>query len=285
MKVFLTVLLFVFSLNLNAKALFSNDTQAEASKYMSALKNLIVSSQRTRGAVSSFLNGNAMAIDLVYAHQSDMKKAIGEMESLPFAQNPVINSRATSVTRTLISLNNNALDMSADEAFKKYTDAISQALMLAQTVSKQFKDLNEFGYKAVDLMLNVILPLSEEMGQLRALGAGATARKSLNARQSAQIKAKLRNIRKLASTLRATALSLYSEYPKVYGSDFKFRLDQAMSSINSLTKLTEQEILSKKDITYNSSRYFSNATNAVDDVVILFDKNSQAVLKDSDGWL
>jgi methyl-accepting chemotaxis protein len=275
----------VFVLSLQAKAFFSNSNQAEASQYMNALKDLIVSTQRTRGATASYINGNEAAIDLVYNHRSGMKKAIGEMESLPFAQNPVINARAASVTSSLISLNNKALDLTSKESFDQYTENLSQALMLAQTVSKQFKNLNDFGKEAVDLMLNVILPLSEEMGQLRALGSGAAARKSLTKKQRAHIKAKLNNIRALSATLQANGSALYSKYKEAYSTDITSRLMQASAAANGLIRLTQDEILNADKITYNSSRYFGFATNAVDDVVIIFDINSRAVLKDSDGWL
>jgi len=285
MKIFLAIAMLLFSLNVSAKSLFSNDTQAEAGKYMSALKDLIVASQRTRGAVSSYLNGNSMALQLVYDYQSDMKKAIGKMESLPFAQNPVINARAASVTRNLISLNNESLDMKPAQSFKKYTENLAQALMLAQTVSKQFKDLNEFGYKAVDLMLNVILPLSEEMGQLRALGSGVAAKKGISPREKALIKAKLRNIRNLSMNLKATASALNNTYTDLYSADYRMRLEQAIGSASSISRLTESEILSKNPVTYDSNKFFSRATDAVDDVIVLFDRNAQAVLKDSDGWL
>ena len=282
MRIFLIIAMLVFSLQ--AKSLFSNNNQAEASEYIAALKDLIVATQRCRGATGSYLNGNEIAIDLVYNYRSDMRKAIATMESLPMSQNPMINSKATAVSEALTDFNSKALDLSSAESFNGYTVSLAKALTLAKTVSKQFTDLNDFGNEAVNLMLEVILPLSENMGQLRALGSGASARAKNDKKQIAQMKSILRNIESLNSSLQSKSIDILSRYKDAYSTDLSSRLSTADRAVRDYVSLTRKEILLDK-VNYSSSEYFRTATSAVDDVIIIFDINRKAILKDSDGWI
>lgn len=111
------------------------------------------------------MNGNEAALLLIYNNRKAMKKAIGTMESLPLAADPIINSRATTISQTLIKLNNKAFKGKSAETFSKYTEQIGQVLMLAQTVSQRFsKDLNPFGEDALTIMMETMLPMTEYVG-------------------------------------------------------------------------------------------------------------------------
>ena len=70
MKVFFVIMLFLFTLE--ARSLFAND----------ALKDLIVSTQKTRGLTNNYLNGNTVSMLLVYESRKDMKKASFISQSL-----------------------------------------------------------------------------------------------------------------------------------------------------------------------------------------------------------
>ena len=118
MRSLLLILLLVF--NLQAKSLFSNEEQANTSKYIESLKDLILATQKTRGLTNSYLNGNTAAMLLVFASRDDMKSAIGDMESLPLAADPVINSRATAISQALIKLNRKAFKQDPQKTFSAY---------------------------------------------------------------------------------------------------------------------------------------------------------------------
>ena len=175
MRLFLIISILLF--NLQAKSLFSNSEQAESSVYTGSLKDLVIATQKTRGLTNSYMNGNVAALLLVYANRQEMKKAIGIMESLPIAADPIINSRATTISQSLITLNNKAFKQKPSIAFANYTEQIGQTLMLAQTVSKRSaKDLNPFGQETSLIMMETMLPMTEYVGQLRGFGSGLAAK-------------------------------------------------------------------------------------------------------------
>ena len=53
MRLILAALLLL--INLEAKSLFSNDTQAQTSKHIDNLKDLIIATQKTRGLTNAYV--------------------------------------------------------------------------------------------------------------------------------------------------------------------------------------------------------------------------------------
>jgi len=283
MRIILILALFILSLH--AKALFSNAHQVESGIYIEALKNLVVATQKTRGSTNAYINGNESALLLIYSYKSDMKKAIGTMESLSMSEDPVINTRATAISRSLIALNNKSLKLSAEEAFEAYTENISQILMLAQTVSqKNAENLNPFGKEVAAFMMGTILPLSENIGQLRALGSGAAARATLNKKQLAQLEALLSEIEYTSSLYFANMRALNEKYKSNYKTDMGKSLALSEKSLEKFILLTKEKVL-KEVPTMDSSEYFEKATDEITAIMAIFDINNKAIMEDSKGWI
>ncbi|MBU1928189.1 nitrate- and nitrite sensing domain-containing protein [bacterium] len=279
------LILSIFILSIHAKSLFSNAHQVENGIYIEALKNLVEATQKTRGTTNAYINGNESALLLIYSYRSDMKKAIGTMESLSLSEDPVVNSRATAISRSLISLNNKALKLNADEAFDAYTENIAQILMLAQTISqKNSANLNPFGKEAASIMMETILPLTENIGQLRGLGSGAAARGTLNKKQLYQLKALLAEIEHLQSLFYANMKTLNAKYKDKYKTDLEKELTLSEKSIEKFGTLTKEQLL-KETPTIDSNEYFDIATNEITEIMSIFDINNKAIMEDSKGWL
>jgi len=268
-----------------AKALFSNSQQADASEYMGALKDLIVATQKTRGATFGYLNGNTSALLLIYEYRSATKKAIGTMESLPLSSEPVVNARATAISQSLTRLNSIALKMKAEDTFDQYTENIGHSLMLAQTINKKgFDDLNDFGKLTANVMLESILPLTENIGQLRALGTGSAAKGTMSQEKMVQMQALIKEIKKINDKFQGDERYIYTNYQNQFKTDVNMKMQRIQSSIDNLISVTQKKIFKKK-ITTNPSRYFSLATDVISDVVVVFDINNRAIVSDSKGWL
>ena len=281
MRIFLIVAIFITSVYAN---IFSNKEQADAAEYIDALKDLIVSTQRTRGVTSAYLNGNHSAIVVIYAHREDMKKAIGKMESLPLSSDTVISSRATALSLSLVKLNQEALEITSKESFDRHCENISQALMLAQTVSKKgFQNLNEFSKNASGIMLETILPLSESIGQLRAVGSGVAAKHKISKSNQYKVEALLAKIKSLSTKLHQEITTTSHQYPKKYSVNLDTELKKIERIVKSYSNFTRKELLSG-DISVDSMEYFDRGTDTVDSVISLFDINKKAIAGDSKGW-
>ncbi len=283
MKIFSLIIILVVSVY--AKALFSNSQQADASEYMGALKDLIVATQKTRGATFGYHNGNTSALLLIYDYRSDMKKAIGTMESLPLSSEPVVNTRATSISQSLTRLNGKALKMDMEDSFTQYTENIENALMLAQTINKRgFDDLNDFGKLTATVMLESILPLTENIGQLRAMGTGAAAQGRITKDKILQMQALIKEIKKINDKFQADEKYIYMNNKQQFNTDVNMKMNNIEKSINNLLTFTQKNIF-RKNISTNPSQYFSLATEVISEVVIVFNINNRAIVSDAKGWL
>ena len=283
MRLFLLIALLAFSLE--AKSLFSNTQQADSSVYIGSLKDLVIATQKTRGLTNSYMNGNTAALLLVYANRQEMKKAIGTMESLPMAADPIINTRATTISQSLITLNNKAFKQKASVAFSNYTEQIAQALMLAQTVSKRSAiELNPFGQEASVIMMEIMLPMTEYVGQLRGFGSGLAAKGKRSEDELAKVLVLVNEVKTLNTKLQSDMNKLISKYPGKLSSSISDEVSAINQSASSYTTFAQNKFTNNiKKIDPNT--YFENGTELISKIIKAYNTNNSAILEDSKGWL
>jgi len=268
-----------------AKSLFSNNEQVENSKYISALKDLVISTQKTRGLTNSYLNGNESTLLLIYANKKEMKKAIGIMESLPLASDAIVNNRATSISQSLIKLNHKALKKDANSVFEQYTELIAQTLMLAQTVSRHgSKELNPLGKEASIVMMEVILPLCEYVGQLRGMGSGIVAKGNISKSKLNKMSVILSEIESLSSKLQIDMDMILAKYKDKYDLSVSTNLVYIQQATQKYIILTKTEVF-KKNISIDANDYFDEGTALISLILKVFNENNKAILEDSKGWI
>jgi len=283
MRIFLLVAALIFSLE--AKSLFSNSDQKESAQYINALKDLVIATQKTRGLTNSYLNGNKSNLLLIHGTKRDMKKAIGTMESLPLSSTPVISKRSTSISEALISLNSKAFKMKSDVAFDGYTEQIEQILMLAQTVSKQHSsDLNPLGKEASAIMMETILPLTEQIGKMRGMGSGIVASGKINETQKFSLVAMLSEISDLDSKLQSSMRDVIYNHKEYYTANVQSELALIQKSIVNYSSLTKNQVLNAS-ASVSSDEYFTKGTDIISSLLKVFNANNKAIIADSKGWI
>ena len=283
MRLFLLILLLL--VNLQAKSFFSNEEQANTSKYIESLKNLILATQKTRGLTNSYLNGNTAAMLLVFSNRDDMKSAIGNMESLPLAADPVINSRATAISQALIKLNRKAFKRKPNETFAAYTEQIEQTLMLAQSVSKRFsKDLTPFGKEISAVMMEIMLPMTEYTGRLRGLGAGIAAKGEVTKDNFENIAMLAYKLQSLNKKLQEQMIQIIAKHPKKLPAQIKSDLSEIDTKVKEYTSFAQNTLL-KKPQTVDPDDYFERGTKLISAIIKVYDASNKAIAEDAKGWL
>ncbi len=272
-------------LNLQAKSLFSNDAQKENSIYINNLKELLLATQKTRGLTNSYLNGNTASLLLVYNSRSDIKKAIGKMESTTLATDVVINSRASDISKSLIKLNSIAFKQAPKKTFGDYTQEIEQILMLAQTISQRTsKDLNPFGKEASSIMMNDMLPLTEYVGQLRGYGSGVAARGVIKKSDIEQVYLLVNEMTTYNTTLQDDMSGLLSKYSGKLPKSLREELVNINKQVEQYQFLASKKLLkSPKDV--DSDLFFEKGTMLIKAIVKAYNSSNRAILEDSKGWL
>jgi len=281
---YILMALLVFTFNAEAKSFFSNDNQADSSVYIANLKDLLIATQKTRGLTNSYLNGNTETLLLIYNSRSDMKKAIGKMESTALAADPVINSRASAISKALIKLNNTAFKRKAPEVFAAYTEQIEEILMLAQTVSQRTaKSLNQFGKDTSSVMMESMLPLTEYVGRLRGFGAGVAARHKVTKSDIEKIYALTNEVKRINATLAEQMTQLTNRYTGQFPSTIDSEMVAIDKAVKDFTYLAEKKLI-KHPESVDPDDYFSQGTHLIDLIIKAYNTCNNAILEDSKGW-
>ena len=281
----LLVLILLLLLNLEAKSLFSNEEQQNTSIYIENLKNLIIATQKTRGLTNSYLNGNTAAMLLVFANRDDMKKAIGNMESLPLAADPVINARATAISQALIKLNRKAFKQKPQKSFADYTEQIDHTLMLAQSVSKRFaKDLTPVGKELSSVMMEVMLPMTEYTGRLRGFGAGIAAKGKITKRDIENIQGLVYELQSLNTKLQNQMTQIIAKYPNKLGVEINDELAAINKNVKFYTAFAQKKLI-KTPNKVDPDKYFDQGTALIADIIKAYESCNKAILEDAKGWL
>ncbi len=280
----LILLTLLLLMNVEAKSLFSNDTQAQTSKYVDNLKDLIIATQKTRGLTNSYLNGNTAAMLLVYSSRDDMKKAIGNMESFSLAADPVINNRATSISQTLIKLNRKAFKRKPQEIFDAYTEQIDEILMLAQSVNKRTaKDLTPFGKEISATMMEVMLPMTEYTGRLRGFGAGLAAKGKATKKDLEKIASLSYQLKSLNQKLQKQMSTIATKYPDKLPANIQKELASLDMDVKAYASYAQKHF-TKDPKNIDPDTYFERGTKLISTIIQVYNSANQAVLEDSKGW-
>ena len=282
MRLLLLILLLVF--NLQAKSLFSNKEQLDTSKYIENLKKLILATQKTRGLTNSYLNGNTAAMLLVFSARDDMKTAIGDMEAVTIASDPVINSRATAISQALIKLNRKAFKQKPQKIFSAYTEQIEQTLMLAQSVSKRFaKDLTPFGKEISSVMMEIMLPMTEYTGRLRGLGAGIAAKGDITKEQIEEIQMLTYKLQSLNKKLQEQMTQITARYPRKLPETINRELSVVNQRVEDYIAFAQTKLL-KNPQQVDADKYFDKGTELIATIIQVYDTSNKAILEDAKGW-
>ena len=280
----LLLILGLLLFNLQAKSLFTNEIQRESSIYIDNLKNLLLSTQKTRGLTNSYLHGNTAALLLIYGNRSDMKRAIGKMESTSLASDPVINTRASSISKSLIKLNNIALKQDAKKSFSDYTEQVEQILMLAQTVNQRnAKKLNPFARKDSSVMMETMLPLTEHVGQLRGFGAGLAALGKITKSDVEKIYFLTQQVISTNKSLQKQMTTLRASYSSKLPNTISNELDTINRLVQDYTSLASRKLL-KSPKSVDSNIYFDKGSEVISAIIKAYHSLNGAIEEDSKGW-
>ena len=282
MRILLILGLLLF--NLNAKSLFSNEDQEASSIYIGSLKDLMIATQKTRGLTNSYLNGNTAAQLLVYNNRSDMKRAIGKMESTSLATDPVINARAVSISKALLKLNHTAFKKDSKVIFDEYTQQIEEILMLAQTVSQRStKSSNQCAQKASKIMMLSMLPLTEYVGQLRGFGSGLAARGKVTKEDVEKISLLTYEIKTLHATIKDELNSLMSKYKSKLPSSLHSDIGKIDGAVVKYIDISQNKLL-KTPTKVDPDLYFDEGTALIKHIIKVYDNVNKVILENSKGW-
>ena len=213
------------------------------------------------------------------------------MDTLPLSSHPSINNRTSDISQLLIEINNSSIKNKGTTnnsalVFEQYTESIKQTLILAQTV-KEYTSNNcsPLGKDISTLMIEIILPLSEHIEQMKAMGSGIIAKGEITKSQETQMLFFIDKIETLTFKLTANVKLIASNNKEVFNSNINSKLISLEESIRNYISVTTVEILQKKEIVLDRGIYFNGGGDLISMLIDVYNINNKAILNDSKGWI
>ena len=243
---------------------------------VSSIKNVVVSTQKTRGLTNSFMNGNVTAQLLVFGQREQMMKdfkAIKKMMKEAKVSEADIKA-AENLMKRLKKLNKKAFKKNPAETFSNYTKLIEAWIALnRKIIDTQFQKGDQEIYLAVSTLNNTLLPLTENIGKLRGMGSGIVARKTCNAEETPKMKSFAVNIEnyrvKMKSYLDKHTLATLS----------KAELEATNKKIAAYTALTESKVIGQDSIELDANKFFDQGTACITGVLKVYSALEADIMK------
>ncbi len=251
-------------------------------KPIEALQNLMKLTQQHRGMSSLVLNGQTSVAAAREAKEKEVVVGLTAFDDIvqKKLRNKAITddwSKAKQNLQTLLAQVNDT-KINAEQSVVAHTDIINQYFGISDKIADLFElslDPEAASYHTMYASLYTMPRLAETLGRSRALGATLLAKKQADANQ----RAALTGFSTLSLDNKTQALN---ELQKVFLSDIKIKADlapdaQKLSSLaDTAIKLTDNEIVKKDALSYDSTAYFNTYTAAIDAV---FELNKKSLTK------
>jgi len=265
----LLLFLFLAMSPLMAFSLF-DDAKGSDKAYLhlvSSIKDIAISTQKTRGLTNSFMNGNVAAQLLVYGQREQMMKDFNALKkSTKEAQLPEDYTKASNaLMKKLKKLNKKAFKKNSAEVFAAYTGVIEEWIALnAKIIDSHFKEGDKEIYVAVSMLNNTLLPLTENIGKLRGMGSGIVARGTCQATETPKMQSFATNIEKYRTQMKSY-LDKHS-YKKLSKQD----LEAVNAKIATYVQLTESQVIGKEEIHLDANKFFDQGTACIGGVLKVY---------------
>jgi len=229
------------------------------------IKNIIITTQKTRGLTNSYMNGNVVAQLLVYNQREQMVKYIKAIDNdLSEIENSKSFSReADAIVKSVKKLNKRAFKMASGEVFATYTRYIEQWLALnAKIIDTQFKDPKI--HSALVLLNGTVLPLTENIGKMRGMGSGIVARGTCKDIETPKMQSFASEIVRYRGEMMGY-LEKHS-YAALTNND----LQTISKNIENYTELTTSKVIGQEKIDLDANKFFDQGTGCIKDVLKVY---------------
>ena len=265
MKYLITLTLLVSQLM--AFSLFDNSKEINKQNLtlVHDIKNIIITTQKTRGLTNSYMNGNVVAQLLVYNQREEMTKnikAIGDDLS-KIDNSKKFSKEADAIIKSVKKLNKRAFRMPSGEVFATYTHYIEQWMALnSKIIDAQFKDAKT--HSALVLLNGTVLPLTENIGKMRGMGSGIVARGTCKDIETPKMQA-------FASEIVRYKEDMMGYLKKhTYAALTKSDLRTINKNIVDYTKLTTSKVIGQEKIDLDANNFFDQGTGCIKDVLKVY---------------
>ncbi len=261
--------------NAAAFSLFGSHPNVDR-QYLDAVRDvrdIVITTQKTRGLTNNFMNGNVVAQLLVYGERKNMKENFKKLEAL-FASMENLpagyRKKAEALMERARKLNKKAFRRKSAEVFDAYTGIIEEWLALnREMIDGRFGGKDAGVYEMLLFQNETLLPLTENIGKMRGLGSGIVARGRCNEKETPKMLGFADEIERYRKAMTA----FLQRRPLVAGEE----LEAVNGKIGAYVKLTRTKVIGKKGIRLDPNAYFDQGTACIGAVSKIYDEVSAEI--------
>ena len=235
-----------------------------------AVKNMAVH----RGMSSAYLSGEESYLNKLPGVEkkidSDLAATLSQLNEYSFLD---VDGELASISKKWRDLQSENLDLTQAESVRRHNSLIQETLELIQKIANN-SNLKLNGKLDSNYMLSAItedIPkLTNHLGILRAVGVGVLSSREINADERNKILLNLEAVKDSFSKLKF-GKGVISEQNGELNSRLQSSYDKAFKSVEQSISMVTNQILNTAEFTIFADKYFSDMTQAIDQVYALAD--------------
>lgn len=243
-------------------------------KLIHAIKDVVISTQKTRGLTNNYMNGNVVAQLLVYGQRKQMldnfetiDKSFKELE----LSSQYYEDASALMLRSKF-LNKSAFKSDSSRVFASYSGVIEKWMELnAKVIKARFIDADETVYKDLNFLNQVLLPLSENIGKMRGLGSGLVAKGYCNKKEAKTMEGFVSEIQRYAMLLK------YHMSARRHENMGFSEVKSIHKSIKDYMELTKRKVIGQYEIELVTNEYFDQGTDNISKILKIYNIISSAL--------
>ena len=243
-------------------------------EYVASIRNVMQNMPQHRGMSAAYLNGNTSLKQKIIAKRADVDADFVALKAIDDRLGSELKStlELSKIIDIWDQLKQETFQLSAKESFSRHTSLLGSVIALNIEVgnnSNLVLDPEIDSFYVMDLVINRVLQLTESMGQVRGLGAGVIAKKSMTAAQKERlIKLSVLN-EGLIDGINLAMKSAYKANPEIKSKLSSYSDSAAKALVGFNKKLNK--VLAGRFNELNSTEFFSDGTDAISSTFALYD--------------
>lgn len=262
----------VTSLNNEAKFL---ESERHGLAYIKTVRLPLELLQQHRGMTASYLKGASEFKQQIQSKRDDIDRALADLASLDKQQGKTLGTGDTvhQLQNKWEAIKSESLAQSFAIAVKSHTQLIDGYLELMRSAAdKSGISLapNRDSYYVTAALVTDLPKLTENMGQARALASAIAATRTITPEEYTNLSILVSNIRNAFKDMDKGLESAFDVNPEL-AQKMRSQTERTKQSVASIQGLLENNLLGAKDISVDSDKVFSTATDAIAGAYKLYD--------------
>jgi len=269
-----------YAINNHVASLDATEQEIDRIELIKSFQPIFTNMAKTRGLTNAYLNGNLAVKSKITNAISKADNQISQIAShSEYARLPsIVKSDFETIVNDWQRLISKSQTMKSDESFAAYSELIDRTGSLMSSImesSSLFTDPQHHTAFLIKMMVQDLPALANIAGKVRGIGAGIATKGSFDNDTFVALTNNNKQLEQQRS-LMAHNFQAAVSYGKDL-SDLSDRFIQVDRDLSEFINMTSSRILEADNITVAGDRYFSQGTDVIGSLLVLYDETYRSL--------